>query len=499
MAVRSNLSKSLYLRGLQCHKSLWLYKHQPDKRKPADDRQQWLFDQGHDVGALARTLFPDGLNIEQFDTFPLKLFQTKKAVLQKQTLYEATFSAQNTLVMTDILVPIANGWHLIEVKSSTGVKAGHLYDMALQLYVLQLCGIRVSKLSLIHINPHYRRGSRLNKQRLFVKVNVGKRVKEHLPSIEKKLAEFRAVIKNPAMPDIAIGPHCSSPYDCDFMDVCWPKMDVSSVFYLKGMDKQSKFELFNQGIKTVNDLPEHFPLNQTQEIQIKAVQTDKPHVNTEALFSFLSRPHLPLFFLDFEAFQTAVPLLKGTKPYQSIPFQFSLHRMNSPFDVPSHSEFLAPARHNGKLNDPRKAFVKQLLKQIPEGACVVVYDKGLERQTLLSLAEDYPSDAERLKAMAHNLVDLIEPFQRHDIYFPAMKGRLSIKSILPALIPQLSYDHLSIRNGEMAIQAFLTLQQTEDPIEIEMLETALKAYCRLDTLAMVRIWQRFYGLLSGSA
>ena len=480
------LSKSQFLRGLQCRKSLWLYRNKPELRTLPDEAQQAIFQTGTDVGILARSLFPGGTALTyEGSTFEEKVARTKELIAAGvETIYEATFSFDNVLVMVDILHHGSRGWELYEVKSSTGVKDVYINDVAVQYYVLKGSGLPVSKASLVHINNQYVRWGDMDIKRLFAVAELTTEAEEHQGAVYDDLKNFQEMVGGEC-PVIDIGAHCSEPYECDFTAHCWAHVPKSSIFDIARLNSNKKFELYYKGIRSFKDIPEDFPLNPNQRMQVEAELSGKEFIDSAGIRTFLETLSYPLYFLDFETFQSAVPLFDGTRPYEQIPFQYSLHAMDREGGEKRHYEFLTEAG-----TDPREVLAKRLIADIPPDACVLAYNRGFEKGVIKRLAEQFPAYANRLMNIHDNILDLMAPFRSKYYYTREMQGSYSIKSVLPALIPGQGYDGMVIGNGGEAMNAYATLHLVKDEAELAGIRKALLEYCKLDTLAMVMLLEK---------
>lgn len=281
-------------------------------------------------------------------------------------------------------------------------------------------------------------------------------------------------------PKIDIGPHCSDPYPCDFEGHCWAHIPDNSVFDLTG-NGVKKFDLYQKGIVKLEDALDTLKGKQLQ--QAEATLNKKVTVEKDELRTFLARLQYPLCFLDFETFMSAVPPYDGLRPYQQVPFQYSMHFRKKPGGKLHHVEFLAQAGV-----DPRKEFLERLLEDIPEDACILVYNKSFEISRLKDLAEQFPRRKKRIQAIIDSIVDLIEPFRQRFIYSWKQKGSHSIKSVLPAFVPGMSYEGLEIGEGGEAMEAYHEMcDLVGKPKELVKLRNALLEYCRQDTLAMIKL------------
>jgi hypothetical protein len=476
------------MRGLQCPKSLWLDRRQPEARTapPPDLVARW--EAGTEVGIYAQLLFPGGVEVP-FDgrTKVQQLAQTRDLLAKgAQTIYEATFSSEGVFVRADILRKAQDGWELYEVKSASDVKPHFPDDVAIQYFVLTGSGIPLRRAFLVHIDTGYVRRGEIDPQKLFSMQDLTDDVRKKQTAIPAELARMREVLAA-SLPEIDIGPQCTAPYECDFIGHCWRHIPEHSVFDLKGRGVD-KWELYRKGIVRMNDVPLE-ALNNAQKMQVKFYRNRGQHVDLDAIREFLDGLHYPVCFLDFETYDSPIPPFDGTRPYQQIPFLYSLHRQDSPGVTLRHSEFLAPP---GK--DPRDELTERLIAAISEGACVLAYNKTFEARVLKGLAERFPAHRERLLAIAEGMVDLMVPFRRRDIYDWRMDGSYSLKSVLPVLVPELSYEGMAIQEGKEASLAYLALDKIEGRKEREKAEEDLRAYCRHDTLGMVKLLEKMRAL-----
>ena len=485
------LSKSLFLRGLQCHKSLYLHKYHPDLRDEMTEAQGALFQSGIEVGAYAQELFPNGVEIpfegvSLSDQVKLTVAEIRKGA---DLLYEGAFSHDGVLVKVDILCKGEEGWEIYEVKASSGVKEVHLDDVAIQYYVLAGSGLPVSKICIVHINTDYVRHGEIEVDKLFTIQDLTDSVLERQGSSKDEINRLKAMLRGD-MPLIDIGRHCENPYRCDFYGHCRQHIPEDSVFKLRGRGPD-RYELYRQGILYLKDIPRHL-LSEQQQLQLEAFLNKSNIINRNAIKEFLDSVWYPLCFLDFETtFGVAIPLFDGTRPYQQAPFQYSLHCLEKENSEVKHYEYLAPPGM-----DPRRELTEKLLGEIPEDACVLAFNSPFEATILTDLKGWLPEHTDRIEHIIKNLRDLMIPFRNKDVYFWEMEGSYSLKHVLPAIVPELSYNGMQIGDGEMAARAYLRIRESEDPEEIKKLRTALLEYCKLDTLGMVKILQKLKELCS---
>jgi len=481
------LSKSTFLRGLQCAKSLYLYKNFIQLRDAPSAEQQSIFNRGSNVGVFAQQLFPGGT-----DATPAKRSDNPAAVERTQELiaagveviYEAAFQFEQVLAILDILVKKDGRWYAYEVKSSTKISQTYLLDASLQYWVISNSGLPLEDISLITINNQYVRQGDVDPHGLFTFRSVKKEALSNQAMIAEKIAQSKLVAADARMPEMKIGEHCFSPYNCDFMNTCWKHVPANSVFEITGISKADQFALYDAGYRTIPEIPKENVLNKNANIHINAVKTGQPLIDKPALKLFLQKISYPVYFMDFETFMPAIPIYNGTRPYQHLPFQFSLHVKTSAEAKPQHIEFLAE-----QGVDPRKAFIENLLKHTEGEGTILVFDALMERNVLNGLKKDFPQHGAAIDERLSRIVDLMQPFQEKSFYHPAMKNSFSIKNLLPAIVPELSYSSLKISSGSIAMIAFEKLQRETDMFKILEVREQLLEYCKMDTLAMVKVFE----------
>ncbi|MDD3601999.1 MAG: DUF2779 domain-containing protein [Sulfurovum sp.] len=481
------LSKSLYTRGLQCGKSLWLKKYTPEVLTPPDAQAQAVFETGSRVGELACNLFPGGIEIPyEGTTYDEKVALTQHHIDEGvRNIYEASFSFDDIFVMVDILHVNEDGSvEIYEVKSSTEVKDVYLHDVSIQYYVLRGLGYEIKKVSVIHIDNTYVRGDELEIDKLFAVVDVTEEAVQMQEDIPTYLRHFALQLSNrDNPPDIDIGKQCNDPYACDGIEHCWAHIPSYSIFDISRLRSEKKFALYGQGIVSFEQIEDRSIFSVAQQIQIESEQTQRSIVNKEAIKEFLDGLSYPIYHLDFETFQQAIPEWKGISPFMQIPFQYSVHIEQADGSL-EHREFLA---EDGK--DPRYALAKRLIEDIPVDVTVLAYNMGFEKGVIRRLAAEFPEFGTHLMAIHDNVQDLMAPFAKKDYYTPAMRGSYSIKYVLPALVPEMAeaYKQLElVHNGGEAMQTFANLSRMNDE-EKQVYRDALLEYCKLDTLAMVKV------------
>ena len=437
------LSKSTIMRGCQCTKNLWLHKFHPELKDEQDEAQTAIFQQGTDIGMLARGLFPGGV-----DATPPTHFEYQKSVADTARyisegatiIYEAAFQYEGVMSAIDILVKKKNKWYAYEVKGSTKVKDTFVQDAALQYFVITNAGLALEDICIVHLDSSYIRKGELDIDCLFSKPSVKKEILALQPFIAAKVAELKKVIQLKAPPAVEVGTQCNKPYTCDFTGFC--HKDI------------------------VPEVSDHGLAN----------------IDKKALQKFINGLTYPLYFLDFETYMTAVPMYDGHWSYRQIVFQYSLHIQQKEGGSIEHTCYLAD-----HVGTPMETMLKKLLNEVGNKGNIIVYNVGFENTRLKELKEQYPAYLEEIENIQQRFVDLMVPFRKKQYYLPEMQLSYSIKYVLPALLPELSYENLIIGNGGDASAAFYNLRIETDEEKIKTTRQALLDYCEMDTLAMVKI------------
>ena len=492
--MRYKLSKSTFIRGLQCEKSLYLYKKHYKLKDPISSTLQAVFDQGNQVGLLAQELFSGGV-----DSSPSSHFRMMEAVIKtkeflergESIIYEATFTYNEVLAALDVLVKDDQGWKAYEVKSSTSVSKTYIKDAAIQYYTIVNSGIDLKDISIVHVNNNYVLEGDLDINKLFTIESVKERVLDYLPAIPNEVSRLKKVLELDSPPKLDIGEHCFEPYDCDFKGTCWKHIPDYSVFDISGLNKDKKFDLYNQGTITIDQIDLlNTKLSANQVLQINSEVNGDSHIDSEKITNFINDFNYPLYYLDFETISPSVPKYQGTKPYQKVLFQYSLHVNQSEYSELVHKEYLADPN-----KDPRIEFIEQLINDCGSSGDILVYNISFERGRLNELIEQFPNYKSSLQSIVLRLKDLMIPFQKKWYYTPEMKGRYSIKNVLPALVPELTYSTLNINEGGMASSIFLSMVNNTFKGDELSARKDLKEYCRLDTFAMVKILEKLKTLV----
>ena len=485
------ISKSQYLKGVQCPKALWLYRHRPDLKPEITEVQQFMFDTGHEVGRLAQQYFSNGVEINA------AYFEIDKAIASTarvvghgaDTIFEASACSSNgAYSRIDILKKVNRpmAWDLIEVKSSTGLKDYYIDDMALQRYAFSNGGYQVRKSFLMHLNNKYVRSGDLDLKKLFHLEDYTAPVNEQMEGVGAKVNDLIRMLNSANEPQVEIGDQCTKPFDCDYIPYCWQHIPEYSVYNI--FNGQKLHDLLAENILDIADIPDNFDLTDRQSIAVSAYKKNKVHKVNSRIRVFLDQLQYPLYFLDYEAIWPALPLFDKSSPYQQIPFQYSLHIQPRKGGELQHIEFL-----HTDTDDPRPDFIKSLIENCGADGSVVVYNQPYESRINNELGRDFSEYRSDLAKINERMVDLLVPFRSRYLYHPEMRGSASLKSVLPAFAPELSYSGLAIQDGEMATIYYTRCIRNQLPeVEKDKVFNDLREYCKLDTLAEVKLLDVLY-------
>lgn len=489
-------SKSKLLALRQCLKRLWLEVHRPDLCAYST-KLDARFLTGFQVGEIAQQIYDregQGVLIDvQVDGFDRIFERTAEFLRTRQPIFEAGFSAGGALTFADIMLPEEKGtelvWHMIEVKSSTSVKDYHYDDLAVQAFVVQSAGIPLASVALAHIDSSWVYPGNEDYRGLLKENDLTTEILSRTEEVREWIIQAQIIVAQPTEPAIETGNQCFSPFECSFYSYCSrnePKPEYP-VYWLPRFPSAKVEKLAAQGIDDLRNIPDEL-LNDKQHRVKTHTMADTVFFDAVGAASDLAAYPLPAYFLDFETIQFAVPVWKGTRPYQQIVFQFSLHRLDASGQL-AHTEFLDLSG-----NDPSESFAQALIGACGAQGPVFVYNAGFETARIRELAERYPSLNQPLLAINDRVVDLL-PIARERYYHPSQQGIWSIKKVLPAVVPELRYDTLDgVQDGGMAMNAFLEgIHPDTAPERKTQIEQQLLAYCKMDTYAMVRLWQVFSG------
>ena len=485
------LSKSRFLAGLQCHLRLWYQCYNPELASEVSPAQQAVFDTGHEVGRLATQLYPNGTLIEEDHLHHEDSVQsTLKAMDNPKVaaIYEAGFIHDAVRIRVDILERSGTGkWNLIEVKSATSVKDIYLPDVAVQHRVLKGSGLEIDRVILMHLNNRYvYDGKKVEIHKLFSRTDMTNKALIYQNQLPALLTGLNEMLSKPECPKIKPDRHCSNPYPCEFWDHCTKDMPEHWVMDLTGISQKKLDELDAMGIRDIREVPASVSLTALQDRIKKCVITDHEYVSQD-LKDDLRDVAYPVHFLDFETFSSAVPRYAGMRPYQTIPFQWSDHILFEDGAV-DHRAYLCE-----EDKDSRKEFTQSLLNALGSQGSIVTYT-NYEEDIIKRLVTALPEHREQLLALVGRIKDLHKTISKK-YYHPAFHGSFSLKSVLPAILPEMGYEKLEIREGQLAgLQYMKMIDPSTSTNEKEKIKRDLLAYCGLDTLAMLKIREQLLRL-----
>lgn len=417
-----NLSKSRYTQGVRCEKLLWLSCF---KAEVAEDLgNDAVFENGNKVGDLARSLFGDYVLINYDDNYKNMIDDTDKELLNKHNIIcEASFSYDGNFCSVDILKNDVDGVKMYEVKSSTELKDIYVEDVSYQTWVLKRLGLNVKKSHVVYVNKNYIKQGKFDINKYFIIEDVTNKI--DLDKVEKKIKSLKQIINSQAEPNIDLSLSCHKPYACPFFKYCTKHLAIPNVFNIGWrVNFNKKLDMYYKGIISYEDILDNGGFNEKANEQMRFELYDlSPKINKDKIKDFLSQVSYPLYFLDFESYQESIPSIDGTKPYQQLCFQYSLHYYLEEGGKLYHKEYL----NCDYSSNPMYGLCKQLCSDIPKKTCVLVYNKSFEITRLKEMANLFPEFSNHLLSIADNIVDLLVPFNNQDYYVKQMGGSASIK------------------------------------------------------------------------
>lgn len=488
------LSKSKYVEGCTCLKMLWLELNRPELKEISEQTKE-IFETGNMIGDLAMSLFgefKEAHSVFEDGSLDLQTMceQTSRFIEEGiENICEASFIYDNMYCAVDILKKTSQGYDIYEVKSSTHVKDVHLIDVSFQKYILEQCGIKVNNCYVVTIDSSYVRVGELDLSRLFKINDVTKDIEKHFSEVENNIKNIRSKVDTQKEVETPISKNCMKPYKCTFMNYCFkdfPHPNVLDLYLYR-----NSFGLIEKGITSFDDVKKaNIGLTKIQKLQVEEPEL---YIEKEGLKQFLNKITYPIYYLDFETMNPIIPPYDYTKPFQQIPFQYSLHIKKSENSEIIHKEFLGDGE-----NDPMYELAKQLVNDIKADGVIIAYNKSFEESRIKELAELFPDLREQLLRLSNNFIDLIEPFTKGYVYKKEMGGSFSIKSVLPAFFKnddELNYKKLPVvHNGSEAKNIYPKLS-TMSREECNKVRKGLLMYCNLDTYAMVRIHEKLLELI----
>lgn len=482
------ISKSKYVAGLQCPKLLWTHYNDKGAFPPTDAATQAIFDTGHAVGDLAKELYPNGVEVVWSFDLRKTVDETRELLKRRIPIFEASFEENGCYCRADIMVPVEGGaWDLYEVKSATKVKDVNVADVAFQTEVIESAGVKLDRLYLMHVDNRYVRQGDIDPRGLFEATDITQRARALQPEVAGRVKQMHGIIAGD-QPNTPIGKHCFNPYACNLWDQCAAFLPEHNVLDLTGIHKTKAFGWIDAGKTAITDIPAG-DLSTKHVIQQTAIRNGRAHVSPAEIRTWLDSLEYPLYCLDFETMNPAAPLVEGTRPYQQVPFQLSLHVINSKGAAPTHSEYLADSP-----GDPRPGLIEGLKAIGPTGT-ILAYNMQFESRIIGELAEAFPTEASFLRGLDGRFQDLMDPFKRFWYHDARQHGSCSLKAVLPVLTGT-TYDGMAIAEGGQAQREFqrAVFGDVEAAEKVRVLQ-ALRDYCRQDTQALVDILEALEGVV----
>ncbi len=486
----------------QCPKRLWLEVHRPQLRADSQAAQA-SFAMGHEVGEIARRIYDtgqDGVFLDmQVLTLDGLMGRTRELLAERRRIFEAGFTvctaAQGARAIADVLEPAADGrsWHMVEVKSSSSIKPYYLDDAAIQYHIATEAGVQIASLHVAHVDTSWVYPGGGDYDGLLVEEDVTEQARARQPEVREWLARAHGIVASPQPPKQGIGDHCGEPYECGFAGHCQQEHHAvhgvveHPVEWLPRRSKALNGHVAATGARSMRDVPDEL-LNSSQLRVKKQTLSGRKWFDRSGAAAEMAAHKLPAFFLDFETINFAVPRWAGTRPYEQVPFQFSLHRLGRTGAI-THTGFLDLSG-----GDPSEALACAMVTSCGSSEPIFVYNIGFEGGRIRELALRFPRLRKPLESIRERLVDLL-PVATRFYYHPSQEGSWSIKKVLPTIAPELDYAKLEgVQDGGQAQAAYAEAIARETTDERRrVLHDGLWKYCRLDTFAMIRLWARFAG------
>ena len=488
---KHQISKSQFIKGHQCEKALWIYRNAKELHDAADELNQALLSSGEEIGKMARTLYPKGVLVESEYWAMEKAQKLTNDFIKsgEDVIFEAMAIGDEGIYSSIDMLRKVKGkkqWDLIEVKGATKVKDYYIVDMAFQRCVFESAGYEIRKSILVHINIDYVREGKIDPKKLFNEVDCTDDVKAIQNEVKGKIPQLLKVLKKKTMPSIEIGSHCNSPFSCEYQSHCWKHVPEYSVYDVTSGKKLE--ELLNKGILHINKIPKDFKFSDTKSIDVNSFKSKKLHADKKSIKQWVSALKYPIVYLDYETINPAIPLFDLSSPYEQLPFQFSVHiqkKENGPVKTLNYLHKLP--------TDPRPSVIEALIQACEDAGNVVVYYQQFEEGVNKRLADYSPKHKTKLLKINEKMVDLLVPFKSRALYHPEQQGSASLKDVLPAFVPSMTYEGMNISNGgDASRMGHLILSGQLEQEQLTEAFRNLEEYCHQDTLAMVKLVEVLY-------
>jgi len=465
------LTKTDFLLYLDAPMHLWAVKHGHPTKVPST-YDQHLMQQGHEVEKVAKEFLAKYI-----------LPKYKHAEL----LWQQTYTSGRYQVRADGIIHDLDSdtYDLYEIKSSTSEKKEHLPDATFQSIVIG-DKFTIGTVNLVFLNKEYVRGETLDIENLFLVPDVTTDVTEMTGDIEAKMKEALRVMNLGSSETVL---NCLLPDACACPILCHPNLPSPSIYDIPYLTPKKRRELEDAKTIGINDLDLNFSFTPKQQKIVEVLQSKTSFLDKTTVKGLLQSLVYPLYFLDYETYDEAIPLYKGHKPYQKMVFQYSLHIVSSNGEAIQHEEYIAL-----EPGDPAKGLIEQMRKVIGDTGSVIVWNKSFEGGRNKEMAELYPEHSEFLLGVNNRIFDLMEIISKWYYIHPDFRGSWSIKNVLPVMAPELSYKELAINKGDQAMIAWWELVNSGNLDSKKKTTDSLLEYCKLDTLAMVKIWEKLLTL-----
>lgn len=481
----SPISKTAFLKYDQCSKAFYFYKKHPYLRDPVSKEKQFTFNRGHQVGLLAQQLFPGGVDVSlQAKNSKAGVELTQQLLKENvRTIYEATFVFNGVLIMVDLLHFDGENWTAYEVKSSLKVSDAYIKDACLQYYVLKNSLSSFNDLFLVTLNSSYVFENEIDLKQLFKKRSIKINAEKNIEFFDATILKMNLVLERNVIPDIPIGKHCFSPYECDYVGTCWKNtQDPRSVFRIGKSDREQLFSLYFSGAETVDKVDPDADLKPHIKIQVESIGTGNPYFEKQNIKKFLEKIKGNYCFLDMEIWSPAIPKYNGTSPFEQIPFLFSICYFMG--QTPVFKNYMKPIS-----TDSRYEFLIAILDATKDYDSVLVFDKNLEQQILGKLENLFPEKKAEVNVLREKLIDLAEPVQNFNFYHPKFSGNFSLKAVSEIFSEESDYAKLDIASGIVAMHKYEGMLSEKNSLINEQTKQQLIDYCNADTLTCMKFFE----------
>ena len=460
------LSKSTYIKGLQCEKALYMQKKHPYLRDKLSFEQRAKFQRGTDVGILAHEVYPNGIDMSPNSPsqFPKKVKETWENLSKPEVnvMYEAVFQYNDTLILLDMLVRDEDRWLAIEVKSSLRLSDTYYNDAALQYYVLHGCGVPLSDFRLMYLNGEYEKQGPIDVHQLFKTESVMEFVKEREAFVAKNVERLKNVVALPHSPIVNIGTQCNNPYPCDFQGHCWKLIPKNSFLFTTALDDDTLFNSYFNGVNTNQKMLQQLDPDAEEAHQIEALETNSYYIDYKTLYSLAPTPKPRSFaYLNLLLYRPAVPEMDGTKPYDEMILAFALQGEHEP-----EGAFVWDCFEN---HASWKNAIGLLIEKLSRYEMIVCFTPQNLSTTLLR------HEIVQNREVGYKVFNLFEVLQSARFYHPALKRGLTLQRLTEALFPDCKlFEHSRILL-EATSNDLISYQQAKEDLIAEN-EMVAKTY-----------------------